>query len=275
MAKNTPKDNDPQEPRDPRKDLAKKALTEGANEVVDDMKKTAKVATALGKETLKNGEEAAKRGVTKSKRAGRRILNGIALFAIGMIVGGCLSLYFVHIGDTRNAPEVEEVTTLDITTVQHIVEPASALISTTYNYTDIIEFKNSKQLGGVDVPLTENHYLITYGGIIQLGINSLNDVTYEIDNTNKTITVGLPEIVIISNSLDQESFKKYEVKNSVLNETTMEETIDMEREFKDAQGNKVMSDKDVMQEAQENLKTTISLFLTAADETSEYEVIFK
>lgn len=163
---------------------------------------------------------------------------------------------------------------LTISNVQKVLKPASDLVTTRYCYTDADTYENTKELFGKKIPFTTDKTVFTYDGIISVGID-LSQVSYDIDNDEKSIAIKLPEIGIISNEIDASSFKFPYIEDSVFNATNMSDYIELIDQLKKKKAETVLEDAEFMNTAKENTEKLLKGFLTSADATKEYTVNFK
>jgi hypothetical protein len=209
----------------------------------------------------------------------------IQFFIIGVIIGFIMgvSIYVIKpkeksekepIVTTIDNTIIEENYTLTISNVKEVLKSASDLISTKYYYTDADTYENYKELFGKRVPFTTDKVVFIYDGIISVGID-LADVDYEINNDNKVIVIILPEIKILSNEIDAESFEFPYMSDSVFNTTQMNDYTELIDKLKAEKAEELMDNSEFINEAMENTKGVLEQFLTASETTKEYMVIFK
>lgn len=214
----------------------------------------------------------------------KKVRNGIVIIFIAFIVGFAIGVYVCVAKPWEAAskePSVvnaddaitEENYTLTISNVQKILQPASDLISTKYYYTDADTYENYKELFGKRIPFTTDKVVFTYDGVISVGID-LSAVSYEIDNENQRITITLPEIKILSNEIDESSFEFPYMSNSVFNATEMDDYVELIARLKQEKAVGLFEDAEFMNAALANTKEILKNFLTLADATKEYEVVF-
>ena len=100
------------------------------------------------------------------------------------------------------------------TSLTQQLQEVSDLAVLEYNYTKVGKFENSLELNGWDIPLTKKSFLLTYSGKLQAGIDmSKIDIIVE----DKTITVLLPDVEIISNVIDEDSIEVYDETKNIFN----------------------------------------------------------
>lgn len=161
-------------------------------------------------------------------------------------------------------------------TVQNVIEvlaPASDLISTKYYYTDADTFEDFKDINGWKLPFTTNKTVFVYDGVISAGVR-LSEVTFDVDNENRVITVYMPDVEVLSHEIDMGSFQYYDVSKSVFNSTEMEEVTELFDELKQKEEEKFTGREVYMEQAKINAQTVISSFLRASEETKDFMVVF-
>lgn len=169
---------------------------------------------------------------------------------------------------------IQESVEINSVTVKEIIAPASELVTLKKEYTDFDTYENSKELFGKKLPFTTDKVIFTYSGVISAGID-LSEVELDVNNDKKTITITLPDAKILSHEIDEKSFEFYEIKNSILNETSFEDYTTLRAGLKERQEEKVLSDKEFMRSVEDSAENVIKGFLTSADATKDYKVIFK
>lgn len=160
-------------------------------------------------------------------------------------------------------------------TLSEIITPAQELVSSKYYYTNASDIENYKTLFDKRVPLTTDHIVFTYDGVIMAGVD-LDDIVFkEIDNENKKIYIVMPQPKIISHDIDHSSFKFYDVKNSIFTSVSPEEITTKYDELKKLQENKLLGNKDFWDSVADNAEMVVERFIKASDEAKEYDVIFE
>lgn len=209
----------------------------------------------------------------------------IQFFIIGGIIGFIMGVSICVIKPKEKSEKEPIVTTIDntiieenytltINNVKEVLKSASDLISTKYYYTDANTYENYKELFGKRVPFTTDKVVFIYDGIISVGID-LAEVDYEINNDNKVIVIILPEIKILSNEIDAESFEFPYMSDTVFNTTQMIDYTELIGKLKAEKAEELMDNSEFINEAMENTKGVLEQFLTVSETTKKYMVIFK
>lgn len=215
------------------------------------------------------------------------------LFVIGIAVGAALILlkpwdlirrisgdvssYTTATGETVLEYQDEEDNTKAVVTIsylQELLEPASDLVTTKYLYKDADSYKNAKKFLDHDIPFTTNEVVYTYKGAVSLGID-ISQCGFSVDNENKRIEVSLPDIKIIANEIDADSFEFISDKKSAFNPTSMEDYTSLLAKLKNEKAAQVMEDQDLLDEVKKRTETVISNFILRTDLTAGYSVDFK
>ncbi len=169
---------------------------------------------------------------------------------------------------------VEEEFLLTITHLEEVLEPACDLITTKYYYTDADTYENHREVFGVKLPFATDKVVFTYSGVISIGVD-LSEVVYQIDNKGKSIVVDLPEVGIISNEIDADSFEYPYVHDSIFNATQMSDYTALIGTLKEQKALEVSENAALQKEAIESAKQVLKQFLTVSDMTKEYTVTFE
>ena len=112
-------------------------------------------------------------------------------------------------------------------TIKEQLNSIQELVTQEYIYTNSDKGEDSdKWIFGWDRPFSEKSYIVTYDGSIKTGID-LSEVTVEVDEDSRTITVVLPDSKITDNIVDQESVVYYNIKNGLFNDVTSEDFKDL------------------------------------------------
>ena len=149
----------------------------------------------------------------------------------------------------------------------------STKLFTVRKYKDADVSSDVKKLWDVEIPFTKDTTVFTYEGEIGLGVD-LSDVKYQINDEEKTITITIPEIKVKVNTIDNSSFKYPFEEHTIFNPQDMKDYNELEQGLKDAHEKAALENSDLMEEAKTNTESVIKKFLTSADATKDYSVIF-
>ena len=107
-----------------------------------------------------------------------------------------------------------------------------------------------------------------------MGID-LSETKVEVDNTNKTIKVTLPESKILSNELDMKSIKVYDEKNSIFNPVKVDDYAEFTQSGKE-NAEADAKESGVFEQSKEVAKKVITDLLNTTKEIKEnYKIVFE
>lgn len=98
---------------------------------------------------------------------------------------------------------------LDAVVLESRLEDIRELATVTYAYTNMAQFESSNDFYGVKVPFTTKSFILTYDGTIKAGMD-LKDADLQLSGT--TLTVHLPQAVILSHEIDEGSVEVFDEK---------------------------------------------------------------
>lgn len=169
----------------------------------------------------------------------KTLKNYLLVLLTGLVVGGA-TIFFLSNDDKEP--------TISRTVILERLEKASELITTKYYYSEIGDFDKSLDLNGWDIPLTKKFFILTYEGVVDLGVDLSQAKTEIKDNT---IRFEFPEIQILNNTIDESSIEIYDESKNVFNPISIEDykkfAIDQKKQIE-----KDIRTKKVYDEAKKN-----------------------
>ena len=129
------------------------------------------------------------------------------ILLILIIVAGC-----IFGGYTIGKKEKNR--TIDSITVENAINEISELATVEYVYTNMAKYESTKEFYGWKVPLTTSKFIISYDGVIKMGIDT-SKVAIEVNGN--TVTVTMPQPEILSHEIDMNSLQVMDEKYSILN----------------------------------------------------------
>ena len=138
-----------------------------------------------------------------------------------------------------------------------------------FKYTNATSITDSQKIEAfskkVNLPFTKKAIVMVYDGDIKIGVDA-DEITVEVDKGSgdkvTAVTVGLPPMKITSNDIDRDSIRYPLEKNNILNNIETEDYAKMEEDGKEKMA-KAVESNGAMDRAREELKTTITGYLTA------------
>lgn len=85
----------------------------------------------------------------------------------------------------------------------------------------------------------------------------------------------MPDVRIVANEIDADSFEYYSSKTTVFNMTEMEDITNLIAVLKTAKADKVMADEELLADARNRAESVIENLIAKSDLAAGYEIIFK
>lgn len=135
----------------------------------------------------------------------------IILVTILLIVSG---LVYLKASSKR---KTEIISTNIEEKVSRIVE----LSTIKFNYTDVISYKDSVQLQGLNIPFTGKSFIIKYSGYIKAGVD-LQSMDFNIVDNN-TIDIKMDKAKILENIISEEDVVFFDEKDGLFNKLSFKD----------------------------------------------------
>ena len=125
----------------------------------------------------------------------------------------------------------------------------------------------------IKVPFTEGTYIISYSGVVKAGLE-FGDIEISVDENEKIITLKMPKVEILSNTLDED--KTQFLKGSENMFSQMDDKIgnEVRKNAKDT-ARQTALDNGIIGEAKQNAEALIRKFLSGSYNMEEYYVDFR
>ena len=211
-------------------------------------------------EKTKHAPEEAHRHGHRHRRGGfiprlfRRIIV-IALIAVLLLLGW--NYYKEKVFDSKSP--VTHKNELSDTVVKSRLQEIGELVTYSYEYEDIREIKDAKQLFGYNIPGTTHTIRLSYNGTIKVGYQ-VADITVSVNNEENIIYVTLPAPEITDNYIDVDNLK-YSEQNNIFNPIKGEEITSGLEEIKASELEKA-EEKGIYELAAGSAKSAISSLLS-------------
>lgn len=154
-------------------------------------------------------------------------------------------------------------------TIQDIGQLATA--EYVYTVTQTAD-KEAFEVLGIKLPFTSSRVIYSYSGVIKAGIE-FSEVKVNVNDSNKTITVTLPDPIQISNEIDNDSLMVYDEKYSLFNSFTFSDMNMSQEELKKA-AETSSAERGLFDNAIVNAKTIIESNIYSMYSKDEYTIHF-
>ena len=158
-------------------------------------------------------------------------------------------------------------------TVAFGLKDMGELVTQVGYFTNVQSNKNNRHLFGIDIPFTTSKYIYSYDGTVKVGLD-FSKLEVVVDDTNKIVTVKLPEVSIFDVNIDNESLKIYDESQSIFTPLHITDVNDAQIELKE-EVRQTALDNGILEEATRNAKTLISGFLSGTLDLKDYTIEFE
>lgn len=169
---------------------------------------------------------------------------------------------------------VVETFTLDDQTVLAVLSEASELVTIKEDYVVQGHLTSFRELWGLKVPLTTDDTYVAIHGTIGFGID-LSEVDVEVDNRRQIIYLTLPEEQVIFNEVEDADTISEVLHDSWFTETTFEEYSAFIADLKQSKQDALMEDHAFLERVEAQTQDVLTGFLSKADPTAEYVVVYR
>lgn len=183
------------------------------------------------------------------------------LIGIGAAIGLVIGAFSVFMLFTYNPPDRQEEPNVDVEVLMEEIVQINELATASQSYTVVEKVgSNSRLFDTIDIPFSENFFILTYTGEVKAGVN-LDEVQVSLEGT--TVKVVLPQAAVLSDAIDTSSFNVLHEQNNFINPIGVEDVtqyIDESRQEAEA----AAISGEVLSEAQANAESSIRTLLGAA-----------
>ena len=140
-------------------------------------------------------------------------------------------------------------------------------------FTNVQTISSDREILGVSIPFTHNKYVFSYDGVIKAGID-FSKIELSVDEIRRIITVKLPEAVILSSEIDENSMRVYDEQKSVFNPLKLNmvnvSLITLKNEVTETAVN-----NGILENALSNAKTLVTGFVAGMYDLNTYQLTFE
>ncbi len=140
--------------------------------------------------------------------------------------------------------------------VKEEIKQISRYAAYEFTYTSVLKYSDRNSFMGVDIPLTENNFVATIDGRINIGING-DDVKFieNADSDGRVTAVNLfvPHSRILDNYTIQESLEIFDEKNNIFNPVRPEDYNGLLIEAAKQEETKILK-SDILKKSDETIK---------------------
>lgn len=211
----------------------------------------------------------------------RKILNTIIIFIVVIFL--CCGVFFgtkyyyskqVKTIEVVKEVPVEKIIEKDIEisgeTIRSSMANIGKLCTAEYSYTHVEHVDSSREIKGFKIPFTTSRFIYSYDGTVMAGID-FTKIQIDKDDMEKTITVTLPDVEVISSDVDQDSFQLYDEKNNIFNPISVTDVADSFTDLKNSEEKKAI-EKGLFDRARANAILLVENFMHGSYDVEDYEI---
>lgn len=177
----------------------------------------------------------------------KRILSVILIFAI---------IITVFVGYRKFS--INRKTELLSNNIEEKVTKLVELSTIKYNYTNVVEYDDKKQVNGMNIPFTNKRFILKYSGYIKAGID-LNTIDINVKD-KETIEITMTKPEIFENVISEEDVYFYDERESVFNKLSFKDLYSVLVEEKERMKEEVL-EKGILSDAEKNGSEIINSLL--------------
>lgn len=165
---------------------------------------------------------------------------------------------------------------ISIELIKSQIQDIGELATIEYLYTDAGKFEDPAELFGKEIPFsfTTKSFIVKWDGVIKAGVK-VDEITIEVNDSNKEIVVHIPEAEILSHEIDNESIETLDEKNGLFNSIKVEDIREFDAISKEEMEKRAI-ENGLLIKAFENAKEIIyRLVNTGLVEEQGYTITFK
>ncbi len=173
----------------------------------------------------------------------------IILVLIGIFIG------FLKLKQRRSNAVISK-------TIEEKVSRIVELSTIKYNYTDVLSYKDSKQVSGLNIPLTEKSFIVQYSGYLKAGID-MKSIEVNLENKD-TIQVVMDKAKVLENVIEEEKVKFFDERDGIFNKLNFKDLYEVligEKEKMKADA----IEKGLLTEAEDNAEEILLSLLEAME----------
>lgn len=205
------------------------------------------------------------------------VKKNILAILIVVILCGVTFLYTKQHYESRTDEQVVKVetiidTTVTITgeTIRDGLKDIGELATEEYFFTRVENYDNTKSINNFKIPFTRSKFVYSYDGMVKAGID-FADISVEKDDLKKIITITIPKSRILDCSIDTDTFKLYDEKNSAFNQFSITDFNDTLDKMMDAAKEDAIK-KGVLDRADRNAKLLLKNFVMSTYDIDDFYI---
>lgn len=166
---------------------------------------------------------------------------------------------------------IEKEVSISEATIKSGLNEIGILDTAEYYFTHCSKYSENVQVWGCEVPFSESSFIYSYDGRIKAGID-FSEITVEVNERKRVITITLPPVTITGFEIDTDSFTLYDESISIINNISVESMADTISEIELDEREKAV-DKGLLETAEKNAKLLVENFANGLYGANGYTIV--
>ena len=171
--------------------------------------------------------------------------------------------------------ELDDDAVVEAGMLMEAVQSAKDLIAYKYHYESVGNYLKERKFFGTDlaVPFTQDRSIFAYRGTISAGVD-LKDLSVSIDHSKQVISVFLPQPAVLAHEFEIDSFRIYDLKDSVFTKTSLADYAGMEGALKELQESRLAEDESFWSDVRSNTELVLRDLFAMTGKIEGYSIEF-
>lgn len=183
--------------------------------------------------------------------------------ALAAVAGAALAFVLVA---ALSHLQMTQPSSVASTTIKNSLSDISELSTEEYSFANVGKYtEDDLKVLGISIPFTGSSFVATYQGTVKAGIADIDEAQVAVDDSTKTVTVTLPDVEILSCSIDPSTIETYDQTLNPINQIQVSDvssflSSEEDKETEEAKTNGML-DK-ARTHAEEIVKSVVSSILS-------------
>jgi len=202
----------------------------------------------------------------------KKLIGVVIVIAVLAIAAAAVSVtLLVRGGFPGKLLEVNNSTVVNVTNLQQQILSIGELATLEYDYTNVIEMKDSLKIKNFKVPGTQKSFIVSFDGTMKIGIET-SGIVIDAPEDAQTIFITVPKAKILSHEIHEETLKVLDQKSGLFNVVKIEDYATLATAQKQAMADKVSASDMITRAQNDAVKMLQSLIAGIVPEGYTVEV---
>lgn len=166
----------------------------------------------------------------------------------------------------------EEKPSVTSVNVEFTLHSIGELATQSGYFTNVQTIQNSRTIFGVTVPFTQKQYVYSYSGVVKAGLD-FGEISIDVDEDAKTVSVTLPETRILDTTVDLDSFQVYDESQNIFNRLHLNE-MNQSSQVMQREVRQIALEHGILEEARRSAESMLTAMLAGIFPEDTYRIDF-